>query len=687
MRIININNNNNNNLINNSKVFKEILINIFIIIPLLFIFCYINRKNSKIFPQKSKYNSHIIISNKTEEKINFRYLTTILEGAYNKKEAFKKIQYKDIIDKLTKKKYFGKWFTNSSETGKKLVIGEAFSGLTELQFNKAYHVILKKDALIISINNYEDNYINHWLHHSSSIVLKSLEFIPDILNKNFIIRGKWDTELEYGELFDTMITRRFPCKSNFSFVFPLKKVAYSIKILDGNNYTIEFNSIDENKFESKLNSSCGFNMSLEMSSEEKNNKYYYKNEEKKEVFKYFVWIILVCLITFISNNIIFKNLNDNRDAVKCFPLFNLCFNINWHFYCCMTHLRWSFDYKDYYYEFNSIGLIYMIIVIFYDFRLSCFFWSLTYNFNTNRIYLQKRMIYYSSFYVFFTISLFIRFDFFASNPWIRIILFLTWTPQIIYNIIYNNKYMYPIIYLISSSLDKLTFGIYFRGYNSNFFRIKGNTYIFILVISYLLFCLIILYLQYKKGPRFFMGKKCQKQEMNFYKTKKELIDLIKDVDKMECVICLMPIFYNDNKDRNINNINNNEINISQNNIDNNNSINSAINIVNDTNLNNLNNTNDTNNNINENINKNKINILNLNKIRKKPKFKFNKTKLKNSIINFFEAFYKFSKISANANKPYMSTPCNHVFHRDCLERWLYLKKECPNCRNDLSNFV
>ena len=39
------------------------------------------------------------------------------------------------------------------------------------------------------------------------------------------------------------------------------------------------------------------------------------------------------------------------------------------------------------------------------------------------------------------------------------------------------------------------------------------------------------------------------------------------------------------------------------------------------------------------------------------------------------------------NKPYMSTPCNHVFHRDCLERWLYLKKECPNCRNDLSNFI
>ena len=681
MRIININNNNNNNIRNSQKVFKEILIHICIIIPLLTIFYYNNQKNSKITPQKSKSFPNIIISNKTNDKINFRYLTTILQGAYNKEEAFKKIQHKDIIDKLTKKKYYGRWFTDTTNsTDKKLVIGESFTGLTELQFIKAYQVISKEDAIIISIKNYEGNYINHWLEHSSYILLKYLQFIPDKINNNFIIKGNLETELEYGELFDTKITRRFPCRSNFTFVFPLKNVSYSIKILDGDNYNIEFSSIDEKNFKSKIESYCGFNMSLEMSSEEENNKYYYKKEEKKEVFKYLILVLIVCILTFISDNIIFKNLNDNKDTAKCLPLFNICFNINWHFYCCLTHLRWSLDYKEYYYEFNSIGLIYTIMIIFYDFKLSCFFWSLIPSYNRNRIYIQKRMLYYSSFYIFFTITLFFRFDFFASNIWIKIILFLTWTPQIIYNMIYNNKYIYPILNLISSSLDKLIFGIYFRGYNSNFFRIKGDLNVIIIIMTYLLFCFVILYLQYKKGPRFFLGKKCQKEEINFYKTKKELINLIKDVDKMECVICLMPIFYDDNKDKNTNNINNNEINNEQINIDNNKSINSDINIIDQTNMNNLNNTNENNNN-------NKLNILNQNKIRKKPKFKFNKTKFKNSIINFFEAFYKFRKISADANKPYMTTPCNHVFHRDCLEKWLYLKKECPNCRYDLSNII
>ena len=36
--------------------------------------------------------------------------------------------------------------------GKKLIIGEAFSGLTILQFSKAYHTITKKDALAIICN-------------------------------------------------------------------------------------------------------------------------------------------------------------------------------------------------------------------------------------------------------------------------------------------------------------------------------------------------------------------------------------------------------------------------------------------------------------------------------------------------------------------------------------------------------
>ena len=48
-------------------------------------------------------------------------------------------------------------------------------------------------------------------------------------------------------------------------------------------------------------------------------------------------------------------------------------------------------------------------------------------------------------------------------------------------------------------------------------------------------------------------------------------------------------------------------------------------------------------------------------------------------------FIDFHERSWNIyNKPIMMTPCHHIFHSNCLEEWLRMKKECPSCRRDLS---
>ena len=34
-------------------------------------------------------------------------------------------------------------------------------------------------------------------------------------------------------------------------------------------------------------------------------------------------------------------------------------------------------------------------------------------------------------------------------------------------------------------------------------------------------------------------------------------------------------------------------------------------------------------------------------------------------------------------KKYMITPCDHIFHTFCLEKWLQLKNECPYCKQKI----
>jgi transmembrane E3 ubiquitin-protein ligase len=38
---------------------------------------------------------------------------------------------------------------------------------------------------------------------------------------------------------------------------------------------------------------------------------------------------------------------------------------------------------------------------------------------------------------------------------------------------------------------------------------------------------------------------------------------------------------------------------------------------------------------------------------------------------------------ASASSSYMISPCDHLFHRECLGRWMDIKLECPVCRQPL----
>lgn len=234
-----------------------------------------------------------------------------------------------------------------------------------------------------------------------------------------------------------------------------------------------------------------------------------------------------------------------------------------------------------------------------------------------------------------------------------------WTPQIIYNVIYNNKFIYPFCYIISSTMERFFYCVYFRGYDGNFLRIKGDKLFICLILLYQILICAILYLQAIKGPRFFLCKKYKKEEYNFYRTKEELIKSTNNAVNVECVICLMPIFCDEkNENTEINNSNN---------------------IINE-----------TNNKLGISIDKN-IQIIEMTKIKNEYKKNMKKCKKINlglvCKILFYEGFFYFYKMNKNKMKKYMQTPCNHIFHTKCLEEWILRKKVCPNCRFDLSDKI
>jgi hypothetical protein len=49
----------------------------------------------------------------------------------------------------------------------------------------------------------------------------------------------------------------------------------------------------------------------------------------------------------------------------------------------------------------------------------------------------------------------------------------------------------------------------------------------------------------------------------------------------------------------------------------------------------------------------------------------------------FDCVICYSEIEVRNRRGYMLAPCDHLFHRECLEQWMEVKMECPICRHNL----
>lgn len=277
--------------------------------------------------------------------------------------------------------------------------------------------------------------------------------------------------------------------------------------------------------------------------------------------------------------------------------------------------------EDMSYQFGVPTIIYFFCFTGFELKLLIITFRARNNELGNQEIYRKRIL---CLYFFMFISLtFTAFNLKECLTNFALILFIytfSWLTQIIFSIINNSRPPMSRMYIICLSLSRLYLPIYIKGIDNNIFDLKPSYFKVSLLIIITFIEVIILLLQKSFGARTILPKKYRNKGFDYYKDK---VNIEMHISKNpNCVICLESL----------------SVEVDE----------------------------------------------NFNTIQKKEKAKTNCSKLMHlcfldKIKKKIERWLKNME-GKSQKKKYMITPCDHVFHSICLERWMRQKNECPYCK-------
>ena len=519
--------------------------------------------------------------------------------------------YKNIVNFLNNVSqitFKGNW--NSNDINKK-------SGIIFIQILPTR--VFYPEFININFRILKNKYIDNWICLYNKIRINNLQIENN--TNNLIFEGNFLTEEEKGKVFERKEYNP-SCICNININFNKK-----------NNILIT------NEINGKINCSSCTIKDIEFNGD--NKSFYIQN---KTINNYSFLITFICICVIINTHIISYSLNNSESYSNSISLITVYENIIWNSYGCLMHFYLTINYKNYFYQFLIPTFCFFFNLSLTDIRFIYYLWRLKNirNLNDTNLIRRKLTQLYVVFYLIMFFSLFFLIKIYFNKIFALIGISLTWLPQIIFNAIYNNKILMPFSYLILISIYRLFIPIYFRIYDDNFFFISPDYKFVFFALMIIIISILFLYIQIFYDSRFFLPKKFKKSIFDFYKTKQELIEINKNYEKIDCVICLNPLFNEENIEY-IKYFENNFVALGEN--------------------------------------------ENVQIIYEKKNFNSSLKKFLINIKNVILSCFKFQEKNLNLyKKNFMLTPCKHVFHTKCLETWFLRKKECPNCRSDIYIF-
>ncbi len=663
LNINNINDPNNNSIKN--LIIKFLLVLLFllvlIIVPLQFYILYLIykslRKNSIILTNnianindisKEKIRNLDEINNiKNNLNISKENLENILDDYYNIEYIF--------LNNITNKKYYGKWseFLYKNFDNK--------NGKSEFLFYKRK---LSSNNLVINFNQEYENY-NLFNKNNTNNSVININQGPNkndhILNgPRIFVKPNYSNisigcifQLSDGNYKDRII------RGNFSFFFPINfidmfknkkeklsirnlyssinlyeieyySIKNSLKYINDTMITITFENIDKNN--ENIISSIEINnfyFSIFISGQ-KNTKIYKNKLTSISIYSYILVILSIIEIILISK--LYIEVINNIQIGLNLDISTILISIIYKSYVSTLNFFFSIDSDDIEisYYFGIVSILYFICYTALELRLLIMVYRARYYdliiYNQN-LFRKKICMFYLIFYGSILFSyVYIREILIKYN----LFLFISfWLFQIIYSTVYRLKPSYSKKYILISSINKIFIAVYLKGNKYNFLELKPNYFKIIIIVIIVLIECIILILQKNVSTQILIPKKYRKTSFNYYRNH---VDITKHISQnRDCVICLDSLI-DDNNDNEDSKNNNNDFD-------------------------------------NINVHNNNNNIFMKNKFLKK---------IYSKIENFVESLK-----NENIKKKYMITPCDHVFHTQCLEKWMELKNECPYCRQKI----